>query len=522
MTHSVGALPPTRPSSRASARTGHPLQVQARRRDTAILVAIAAAIVLVHLLSGNRYGFHRDELQFLSDARRLDWGFVAFPPFTPFVERIGLALFGVSMVGLRLFSMLAQAVAIVAGGLMAREFGGNRLAQVASALAVAFSPISLFSGTEFQYTSFDFLWWVLIAYFAIRLLNSEDPCWWLAIGAAIGLGLETKYSIAFYVAGLLIAMALTPERRYFASKWFWGGVALALLIFLPNFIWLVRHDFISYTFLQHIHARDVGMGRAQGFLRDQFLICTNLAAAPLGLLGLAGFLLNRRYRMLGFMLVIPVALFWIARGRGYYTAGVYPMAVAMGAVMAVRWVARRRRPARVAVQAAYWSAFAFVSAYICAVVLPLASSAPLKQFALAHNYDLREEVGWNELVQTVAQIRDSLSPEQRAHLGITTGNYGEYGAIDLLGTAYGLPTPIGTTNSEWLWGYPSPPPTTLIVLGLRRAQADALFTGCRLAGQNGNREGVRNEESQYHPDIFVCGPPRKPWAQIWREHQDFG
>ncbi|MFP5204564.1 MAG: glycosyltransferase family 39 protein [Acidobacteriota bacterium] len=521
MMHSIDALPP-RPLARTGARIHPSLQAQGSRRDTVVLLAISAAIVVVHLLTGNRYGFHRDELQFLSDARRLDWGFVAFPPFTPFVERIGLELFGLSMVGLRLFSMLAQAVAIVVGGLMARELGGGRMAQVAAALAVAFSPISLFEGTEFQYTGFDFLWWMLSAYFVIRLLNTENPRWWLAIGAALGLGLETKYSIVFYIAGLIVAMALTPARRYFASKWFWGGVALALAIFLPNVIWLARHDFISYTFLQHIHARDVGQGRAQGFLRDQFLICTDLAAAPLWLAGLAGFLLNRRLRMLAFLLVIPVALFWMAKGRGYYAAGVYPMAVAMGAVMAERWLARQRRPARAAIQGAYWAAFAFVSAYICAVVIPLASSGPLKQFALARSYDLREEIGWNELVQTVAQIRDSLPAEQRAHLGITTGNYGEYGAIDILGGRYGLPTPIGTTNSEWYWGYPSPPPTTLIVVGLRRAQAEALFTGCRLAGHTANREGVRNEESEYHPDIFVCGPPRLPWAEVWREHRDFG
>jgi hypothetical protein len=146
----------------------------------------------------------------------------------------------------------------------------------------------------------------------------------------------------------------------------------------------------------------------------------------------------------------------------------------------------------------------------------------LRSFALKHNGDLREEFGWDELVKTVADIRNSLPPDQQAHLGITTGNYGEYGAIEILGRAYGLPEPIGTTNSEWLRGYPTPPPTTIIVLGISRAQADAIFTGCRLAGHNGNSQGVENEESQDHPDIFVCGPPREPLPQLWREHQDFG
>ena len=493
-----------------------------RSIDFAILVAIAAAVALLHLFTNMRYGFHRDELQFLSDARHLDWGFVAYPPLTPFVERIGLGLFGLSMVGLRLFSVLAQAAAVVIAGLMAKELGGTRLAQAMAALAVAFAPLPLFEGTEFQYSTFDFLWWVLIAYFTVRLLKSDDPRWCLGIGAAIGLGLLTKYAITFYIAGILAGLVFTPARRYFASRWFWGGVALALLIFLPNFVWLVRHDFISYHFLQHIHARDVGEGRAKGFWKGQFLICTNLATAPLWIAGLIGFLRERRYRMLALMYLVPLALFAVGQGRDYYMAGAYPMLLAMGAAMAGSWLASLPRWGRRSVETAYFAAFAFVSAYVCAVVLPLASSGPLRDFALEHNGDLREEIGWDDLVRTVAQIRDSLPPEQQVHLGITTGNYGEYGAIEILGRAYGLPEPIGTTNSEWLRGYPATAPTTLIVLGLGAEEANAIFTRCHLAGHNGNSEGVRNEESQYHPDIFVCGPPRKPWAELWKEHRDFG
>jgi hypothetical protein len=135
---------------------------------------------------------------------------------------------------------------------------------------------------------------------------------------------------------------------------------------------------------------------------------------------------------------------------------------------------------------------------------------------------LREEIGWPELVKTVAGIRDSLPPDQQASLGITVGNYGEGGAIEIFGPAYHLPPLISTTNSAWLRGYPTPPPTTLIVLGITREEAETIFTGCRLAGHNGNSEGVKNEESMYHPDIFVCGPPRKPWPQLWSEHQSFG
>ncbi len=485
------------------------------------VTAIAAGVVLLHVLTNNRYGFHRDELQFLSDARHLDWGFVAYPPLTPFVERISMAIFGLSMVGLRLTSVLAQAAAIVITGMMTQELGGRRLAQIAATLSVALSPLPLFEGTEFQYTTFDYLWWVLIAYFTVRLLNTEDQRWWLAIGAAIGLGLLTKYSITFYIAGILIGMALSRSRRSFASPWFWGGVALALGMFLPNLLWLVRHDFVSYHFLQHIHVRDVAEGRANGYWRDQILICA-IVAAPMCAAGLIAFFGDKRYRMLAWMYVVPVALFFFGKGRGYYAAGVYPMLVAIGAVVSEAWLQRLPKWGRHSIEAVYFAGLAAMGAGACAVIVPLASSGPLRTFALKSNGDLREEIGWNELVKTVAGIRDSLPPEQQAHLGITTGNYGEYGAIEILGPAYRLPAPIGTTNSEWLRGYPSPPPTTIIALGLTREQADWIFTGCRLAGHNGNSEGIRNEESEYHPDIFVCGPPRQPWPTLWKDHQDFG
>ena len=500
--------------------------VDARSRSgTLPLLAVATIVALVHLLTNNRYGFHRDELQFLSDARHLDWGFVAYPPLTPFLESIGLRLFGVSLVGLRLFSVIAQALAIFVTGLMARELGGGRLAQTAAALAVALSPLPLFNGTEFQYTSFDYLWWVLIAYFAIRLLKTASPRWWLAIGAAMGVGLLTKYAIVFFIVGLLGGVLLTRARRFLGSPWFWGGIALALAIFLPNLVWQVRHGFISLHFLQHIHTRDVAEGRANEFLRDQFLICTNPFAAPLWIAGLLCFLRGRRYRLLAWMYLIPLALFLLGKGRGYYLGAAYPMLIAMGAAAGERWVASLQRWPRWrlwTVEGVFFIGLAACGLLGCAVILPLASGGWLRDFALQQNGDLREEIGWGEIVKTVAGIRDSLPPPQRENVGVLVGNYGEQGAIEILGSPYHLPAPISGTNSAWLRGYPVPPPSTLIVLGFSRIDADRTFTGCRLAGHVGNPDGFRNEESREHPDIFVCGAPRLSWPEFWTAYQNFG
>ena len=492
------------------------------RTHAAVLLAIAGAMVLVHLLTNNRYGFHRDELQTLSDALHMDWGFVAYPPLTPFVERISLAIFGHWLVGLRLASVLAQALVIVVTGLMARDLGGGRLAQATAALSVTLAPLAMFEGTEFQYTTFDFLWWVLIAYFVIRLLKSEDPRWCLAIGATIGLGFLTKYAMGFYVAGIVGGLILTRARRFLLSGWFWAGVVLAAVICLPNFLWQVRHDFISLHFLEHIHARDVGQGRAEGFFSQQFWLCTNPASVPLWIAGIVAYLRDRRYRVLAWMYLIPLVLFVVGKGRSYYLGGAYPMLLAMGAVAGERWLRSLSRTWRWVVEGLFFTGLIVCGLVLGAVLIPVASSGPLKQFALKRNGDLREEIGWEDLVRAVAGVRDALPADQRESARVLVGNYGEGGAIEILGPAYHLPPPIMLTNSGWLRGYPTPPPATLIVVGWDRDQVDEAFTSCRVAGHNGNGEGVKNEESEYHPDIYVCGGPRQPWPEFWKTHQRFG
>lgn len=492
------------------------------RSHTAALLAIAGAVMLLHVLTNNRYGFHRDELQVLSDARHLDWGFVAYPPFTPFVERIGLSIFGLNLIGLRLFSVIAQGIAIVISGLMARELGGDKLAQITAALAVALSGLPLFEGTEFQYTTFDYLWWCLIAYFVIRLLNTDNPRWWLAIGAIVGLGFMTKYTMAFFATGIAGGLLLTQARRFLANGWFWAGAGLALVIFFPNLLWQVRHGFVSLHFLHHIHVRDVGEGRANGFFRDQFIICVNFVAAPLWIGGLICYLRNPRYRTLAWMYLIPLALFVIGKGRGYYLAGAYPMLIAMGATLAERRVSGLPRLWRRTVEVAFFTLLLANGLVLIAIVVPIASNGVLKNFALKMNGDLREEIGWDELVKTVAGIRDSFPPEERQNVGVIVGNYGEQGAIEILGPAYHLPPPISGTNSAWYRTYPAVPPSTLIVVGWSAKGADETFTSCRLAGHNDNSLGIKNEETEYHPDIFVCGSPRLPWPEFWKKFQRFG
>ena len=126
----------------------------------AVVCWIAAGTVVVHLVTGWRYGFDRDELMALEDARHLAWGYVQYPPMTALFGRVALGLFGTSLVGFRFFAGVAQAIAIVLTGLMAREMGGGKWAQVTAALAGV--PFCLGAGALMSYISFDYLCWVFV------------------------------------------------------------------------------------------------------------------------------------------------------------------------------------------------------------------------------------------------------------------------------------------------------------------------------------------------------------------------
>jgi 4-amino-4-deoxy-L-arabinose transferase-like glycosyltransferase len=481
---------------------------------------VALATVVLHAAVGDRYGYHADELATLDDARHLAWGYPGYPPVTALFARISLILFGTNLVGFRFFASLAQAIAVVLAGLMARELGGGRGAQLFAAVAAV--PFCIGGGALMQYVSFDYLAWVLVAFFVLKLCASGDPRFWVAVGASIGFGMLSKYTMAFFVVGLVAAMLLTDARRHLRTRWPWVGAAIAVLLFFPNLLWQWRHDFVALEILKAVHARDVSLGHTSRFLVDQVLFSN----VPLVLAGLYFYLLGaagRRFRVVGWTYLATLLLFVIAKGRGYYFFPAYPMIYAGAAAWGAGWL-RSLRPwlartiaglafARLAVAVALATAF-FLP------IAPIGSRWWEKSNALQETY--RGEIGWPEMADEVARIRDSLTPPEREHLGILAATYGEAGAINLYGPAYGLPRAISGSSSYWDRGYGDPPPQTLIVLGLTSESAGEHLQSCRLAGHVWNRYGVATTETVYRPDIFVCGPPRRGWAEFWPRFRSYG
>jgi 4-amino-4-deoxy-L-arabinose transferase-like glycosyltransferase len=489
------------------------------------LLAIAAARWLLHLLTQGQYGFHRDELAVLDDAHRLAWGYVAYPPLVPWLARLGIDALGNTPGGYRLFSGIAQAAATLLAGLIARELGGRRGTQALAALVLCCVPFSMLAGSMLQYTSLDYLWWVLAAWILLRLANGADPRWWLGMGLAIGLGMLTRYTMLVGAVGLLLAVLATPMRRQLATPWPWLGALLSLALFAPNAWWQWRHDFVYLDFVQAIHARDVRIGRTDGFLAGQLLAGAGPLLAPLWIAGLGWLALAkaaRPWRVLAWWYAAALALFLLAQARDYYLAPAYPMLLAAGCVALVDGIAGLRpRPA--------WFAHGAVALALCAafalavaIALPVAAvgSEGWRISRRAHD-NFAEQIGWPELVAQVAAVYHGLPPAERAHAAIFANNYGEAGAIGLYGPAHGLPRAISPVNSYWALGYGAAPPTTVIVLGDDAEGIADTPADCVLAARVRIPHGVENEESG-HPDIYLCRHLRIDWARAWPRMRRFG
>ncbi len=302
---------------------------------SAIVLYLAGAKLLFQLLVAGRYGIFRDELYYLACSEHLAWGYVDQPPLIAFVAWFSRHVFGSSLLGLRLLPAIAGAALMWLTGKLTREMGGGRFAQALAALASLAVPIFLVFHHWLTMNAFEPLIWMVAAWCVVRAINTSDAKYWLWFGVLIGLGLETKYTVIFFAFGIVVGLLLSSRRRFLKSKWIWLGAVAALLIFLPNLLWLVKHDF---PFLQLMHnirqsGRDVARGPI-AFVADQAMIM-NPILAPLWVAGLLWLFFAKegsRYRIFGWAYVVMLVTFIVLKGKNYYLAPAYPILFAAGAI----------------------------------------------------------------------------------------------------------------------------------------------------------------------------------------------
>lgn len=434
----------------------------------ATLGILAAVKLLVHLLTAANYGLFGDELYFLAAGEHLDWGYVDMPPLTAAQAWLAHSLFGESVFGIHLFPALLGAGLMLLTGLIVYELGGRRFAQTLAGLAGLIASIYLYVHSYLSMNSVEPLIWMGCAWMLIRMIKTGNTRLWLAFGALAGLGLLNKHTMALFGAALVAGLLLTPARKLLRSKWFLLGGAIAFLIFLPNLVWMMRHDFPFFELQANIRSdrRNVELDPLQFVLQQ--VIFLNPLTLPLWLAGLGWFFAGqggKAYRALAWAYLITLALLLVSNGRVYYLAPAYPMLFAGGAVAIERWAEQRGwrrwlKPAYAAVLivggailAPFWLPLLPPQTYIrYARVVPLGQPAIETSGTGALPQLFADRFGWPEQVQAVAKAFHALPPELQPKTAIWGNNYSQAGAVDFYGPALGLPKAISGHLSYWYWG----------------------------------------------------------------------
>ena len=254
---------------------------QARDGRWAVWI-IAAAAAGVELAVSARYGYHRDELYFLEAGRHLQLGYVDQPALTPLLARLEALAFGNTLAGLRVLPALGMGVLVLLTAAMSRLLGAGRAGQLLAALASATCLVYLAAMHLMSTTTPSFVACALTLYLIMRLLASEDPRWWLAIGAAAGLAAAAKWDIFFLAAMLAAGFLATPARRLLRTRYLLAGLAIAAAAAAPDVIWQAAHGWPQLALFRSLNG-DAGSNRASYWLA--LVLYTGLVLTPVWVTG---------------------------------------------------------------------------------------------------------------------------------------------------------------------------------------------------------------------------------------------
>ncbi len=424
---------------------------------------VAALLTLsIHLLANPHYGFFRDELYFIVCGFHPAWGYVDQPPLVPLLAA-GSQLFGMSLFLLRALPALFAAGAVYVTCLFVIEIGGGKFAQIFAALLTAMVPVLNAFGTKVSTDMPGLLLWPLVALLVARMINGASPVLWLWAGAAFGLASEAKYTVFFYGAAMLVALALGKQRRILASPWFVGGMFIGSAIALPSLFWQIGH---GWPFVDMIHAQQDGeiiLNSPIGYMVQQIML-TNPILAPIWIVGIFYAFSDAKLRWIGWTYVLLIVAMIGLHGRNYYPGAVYTLPFATGAVAIERSALLRRWRGAIVASVAVVSLLTLPFIYpilpeerLAAIIaisqrfVPVNLAPDRKGYApITQNFADME--GWPQLAATVARVYEALPPEQRARAAILASNFGEAGAIDLYGRSYDLPPVLSGHNNYWIWG----------------------------------------------------------------------
>jgi len=487
------------------------------------------------------YGYFRDEFYYLACGRHLAWGYVDHGPVVAVQARLGEILFGDSLFAIRILSATAGAIVIFLTGLIAWALGGKKPAQALAMFALMLAPVYIGTDGFLSMNSWEPVFWMTCALALILIAHGHSlRRWWIVFGISAGIGLLNKPSMAFFLIALGLGLLLTPQRRVLFNRYAALGIVLLIVIALPNVLWQVHNHWPTLEFLHNgkVEHKNTILNPWQFFLAQWQQM--HPLTALLWIAGIVSLLRARSIksaRWLGFTYLFFFAILCALHAKDYYLAPIYPVFFAAGAIAWEHRFANSRSVSRNRLIA--FPIFEAVLLVTGLIILPMSSpilrpdawvryttalhlagsktetaeNGPLPQF-------YADRFGWQQLAAQVDATYRSLSPADQAKACIWGSNYGEAGAINLLGPRYDpqLPEAFSSQNTYWIWGTHGC--TWDVVIGVTDATPAELagrYESVQIVGRMDNPFAMPYE----HRNIYLLRHRKPSMKVVWTDWKNY-
>lgn len=499
----------------------------------AMMVPIALALVQVvlHLTLGLGYGIFRDELYYWDCSNHLAWGYVDHPPVSIAILAAWKALFGDSMVSMRILPALAGGALILMTARLAARLGGGAFARGLAALIAFATPSYLGITGYYSMNSFELLFWTALAFLVLDVLERDRRRDWILLGLCVGFGTLNKISMLLAAAAAGATILAATRLRALRRPGPYLAVAIAALIVAPHIAWQIRNDWPTREFMENAQRYKMTVQGPLGFLKGVLMEMGPLMGPWLvaGLVALFATPTLRRGRPLAWATLLALAVLTFSRSKPYYAVAAFPPLIAGLAVWIESATERRHRWVRALPVAAALGDLALAAPFAIPM-LPVDSFIAYEQ-ALGMRPPaeerrdrgdlpqfLADRFGWPELAAQVARAVRSLPAEERARCLIVTDNYGEAAAINYYGRRYGLPRAASQHNNYYLWGYGSRTPAAYVIVGDNREGLEQAFTDVHEVGRTNAAHAMPDETGV---PIWICRGLEIPLDEAWRRGKHY-
>ena len=415
-------------------------------------------------LQNSTFTPHTNEFLFLEQGNHLDWGYLESPPLLSALAWI-TNLLGNDLFWIKLWPSLFGTLTFVLVGRIVLLVEGGTFAIFLSFLPFIFGAY-LRMHYLFQPIFLDVFFSTFIIYALINFIHSQKNYWLYLLGIGCGLGMMSKYSVAFTIVSVLIGLLVSPQRKVFLNIHFYISLLIGAIIFSPNVWWQYNHGFPALHFVENMQEATAQYAGTSDFILDQLVM--NLPCVFIWIMGLLMILLLRKRRIFIFLFFgyfILMILLLTLNFKGYYALSIYPALFAFGAKQFERLTIKRVQFTRyIMITIPFY--FGYLSMPLAMPIFnpqQLDDLYQLRQVEVlgvlkwddGRNHslpqDFAEMLGWKQIAEHTLRVYKNLGSDAQSKTIIYCSNSGLAGALTYYGKQMGLPPVISESGSFVYW-----------------------------------------------------------------------